>query len=186
MMIMSTGKCNLQSTSRQNYPLFCFLISRKERSGHLSTCIQLPVAASDRWLVKCYLLSIIAATSAVSDYSSLFFFSPASGWLCAVCVPYSSDGHPLRICRGCNPLRKMGPPVDRQALHTAHVLRVGRGGADGSHCHQCIDVSMKYFKSLWTKAPAKFPKMKLNVSWPIVQFLVIAEESRIVTYTDKI
>ena len=28
MIITAAGKCNLQSTSRQNYPLFCLMISR--------------------------------------------------------------------------------------------------------------------------------------------------------------
>ena len=63
-----------------------------------------------------------------SDYSSLFFLSPASGWLVALCAPHCSNAHPLCISRKCIPLDKMGLPMDRGALHTVRVLRVGRGG----------------------------------------------------------
>ena len=137
MIIRAAGKCNLQSTSRQNDPLFCLVISRRGYlchqvflfyfeyihtfkwstsllmfwhflsfacsqftlpfGVHLSTCIQLPVGASDRWLVRCCVLSIIAATRAVSDYSSLPPPSPVSGWFG---TPHGSDAHPLRICLG--------------------------------------------------------------------------------------
>lgn len=49
------------------------------------------VSTSDHWLIRCYLLSIIAAMRAVSDYLSLFFLLQQADSVISMCIPQ----HPL-------------------------------------------------------------------------------------------
>ena len=65
-----------------------------------------------------------------------FFLSPALSWLGALRAPHSSNAHPLRICRECIPLGKMGPPMDSGALRTCCAFKEGRCWA-GCFC-ACI------------------------------------------------
>ena len=93
--------------------------------GHLSTCIQLPVGAFDCWLVRCCVLSIVAATRAVSDYLSLFFSLMPR----ADSVLYVRLTTAMRIlcafAENASHCIKWGPPW----IVGPYAQRVGRGGA---------------------------------------------------------
>ena len=78
--------------------------------GHLSTCIRLPVSASDRWLVRCCVLSITAATRAVSDYPSLL---PRADSVLYTCLTAA-------MCILC--AFESGPPVQNGVPHGSWVL----------------------------------------------------------------
>ena len=84
------------------------------------------VGTSDRWLVRCCVLSIIAAMVRC-QITLLFFFSPATGWL----VLYTHLTADMRIllafAENVSLCAKWIAPMDRGALRTVRVMRIRKG-----------------------------------------------------------